>query len=664
MSEIENQNQELYTKSAIIDKISDEFKHDKELDNIIYNLQFQKAVLTLNPTKYPTLLELCATSPEEVKLYVREAIVKMLIDYNIPKSGIEFVRDYFDLKLVFDESVPLENLTADLENTIIQTVAQVVSVGRRESYIKEIHYTCQDCSYKEIRNIENLQCPNCKKAMNIDLIIYGDTILAEIQQPYDEIIVQPTPYTAQFFDDDVFTLKIGDLKKLVLIRKSVFKKNKSTRKIILHVLSSTDTVQKSPKLPDEELCKKFQLLAGSDIYIDTLTRSIAPNVLYQDLAKLGCLLAVVGGTPVSGVRSKLHAMLCGDPSEAKTTIIKFFTRLPFQKTGYAVGSQASGQGVTVAMTTLGDGTKFPRAGIIVLCTEGYVGLDELNLMPAEEIDKIRECAEDGELSYNKAGFNLKLVANTTIISGLNPKWHVYDFERSMKDNLGLPLPLLSRFDIKVNITSPHDITRERKIITHIYNSKTEGVDEYIKERRLLTSEELSLLINYARTFSPVADEVVKNKLIEFYIEQKKLEYDEQVDTGKLRIDRRTGRSLILIAEAFARLHFSDKVTEKHADMAIQFARDCVRTFGYDPDLGLVQTTIQESITTPRKAFEFVCTEIEKHSNDGHFTEVEVTSMCLDKFPALFKHDYEVHDIWKIYDDAARFTSKGGRYKLV
>lgn len=653
-----------YTKSAIIDKLTEEFKADKELDKIIYNLQFQTAILTVNPSKYPTLLELCATAPLEVPIYIKDSIIKLLHDYGTPGSAIELVRDRFALKLTFDDTIPLENLSASYENTIIQTVAQIVSVGRWESYIREIHHKCSKCGNFDVSTLPKLVCPDCKTPMDVIKTIYGDTVIAEIQQPYDDTTVQPTPFTAQFFDDDVPTLKIGDLKKLTLIRRSHHKKTSDRRKIILHVISSIDITQKEPKLPDEELKKRFHQLASDPDYIDYLTRSIAPSILYQDLAKLGCMLAIIGGTPQSGVRSIIHAMLCGDPSEGKTSLIKYFCRLPYQKTGYAVGGQASGQGITVAMTKLSDGTSFPRAGVLTLCTDGYVGIDEFNLIKPEDLDKARECMEDGEIHYDKGGFMLNLTANTRILAGMNPRWSFYDFEKSMKDNLNIPQPILSRFDIRINVTTQKDVSKQHRIISHIYNVKSDGVTDYVKQAKLLTDEEISLLINYARTFKPIANEAVRNKLIKFYIKQKELEYNDGTEGRMLRIDNRTGRALLLLSEAFARLHLSNEVTEQHCDMAIKFFKDCLRTFGIDPELGLVQSTLQENTFTPKTAFEEVAIQLERKNLNGHFSEEEITKELLEKFPMHFKHDYQVHDMLDDYYRRGRITSKGGRYKLV
>lgn len=662
-TEVPKQN---YTKSAIIDKIADEFKKDKELDTIIYNLQFQKATLAINPTRYPTLLEICATSPEEVKIYVKEAIIKTLQDYGTPKNGVDFVRDYFEMKLVFDDAIPLDNLTAEHEGVITQSIIQVVSVGRRESYIKEIQYLCPKCQATETRKIQNLMCPNCKVTMEAVKTVYGDTIIVEVQQPYDDVTVQPVPYTAQFFDDDVFDIKIGDMKKIVFVRKSLHKKTSDRRKIILHVISSTETTSKEPRLPDEQLKKQLHELTGdTERYLDLLTRSIAPNIIYQALAKQACLLAVIGGTPQKGIRSNLHALICGDPSEAKTTIIKFFCRLPYQKTGFAVGGQASGQGITVAMTKLADGTSFPRAGVLTLCTDGYVGVDEFNLIKDEDLDKARECMEDGEIHYDKGGFMLKLTANTTILAGMNPRWHFYDTGKSMKENLNIPLPILSRFDIRVNVSSQrHDITKQRRVISHIYNVKSDGIEDYLQKGKLLTSEEMSLLINYARTFKPIANNEIREKLIKFYIKQKELEITEGRDARQLRIDYRTGRSLLLLAEAFARLFLSDTVTEKHCDMALSFYKDCLRTFGVDPDLGLVQTLVYEGEYTPTSAFEEVAIRLEHKNPDGHFSEEEITKELLEKFPTLFKFDYVVHEKLNELCVVGKVTTKCGRYKCI
>jgi DNA replicative helicase MCM subunit Mcm2 (Cdc46/Mcm family) len=661
---MQQESKEIKTKSAIIDDIASEFRSDKNFDNLIYNLQFQKATLTINPIKYPTLLEVCATDPDNVKDYIKNAVKKMLEDYGVKTQGIKFVMENFDSKIVFDDVIPLEKLTAEYENKIIQTIGQIVSIGRVESYLKESMFECKKCQNMIMSKFVELQCPDCKQEMIAIQSFFGDTVFAEIHPPYDgQTSSQQIQYTAQFFDDEVFSLRLGDIKKLTVIRKSVIKKNKDTRKIILRVLTSTDVASKEPKLPDDSLKKRLHALAERSKYLEILTNSIAPTILFNELAKLGVLLTIIGGTPQESERGKLHMLICGDPSEAKTTLIKYFTSLPFQKTGYAVGGQATGQTITIAMSKFTDGTSFPSIGIIPLCDDGYVGLDEFNLMSEEDHDKVREVMTDGEIHYNKGGHNLRVRANTTIIAGLNPKWHVYDFEKSMRDNLGLALPILSRFDIKINITSSKDIEREGKIITHIMNVKSDGVSKLIESLNLLTIEELSLLINYAKTFRPIAPDNVREKLIKYYLQQKQLEFSDS-DFNKRHIDRRTGKSLLVLAEAFAKLHFSDTVTEYHADLAIDFAKKCVKTFGYDPEQGLVQQTMVEAQYTPTQAFEYVCELLQVKNDDKMFSEQEVTNEILEKFPTLFKRDYEVHLLWKKYENTGRFTYRNGRYQLV
>lgn len=96
-----------------------------------------------------------------------------------------------------------------------------------------------------------------------------------------------------------------------------------------------------------EFTEQFGELGARDILI----QSICPDVHGMYLAKLAVALAICSGcdssSSISGLRNHSHLLLIGDPSVAKSRLLKFAAAV-FAPSSFVTGSGVSSAGLTAA----------------------------------------------------------------------------------------------------------------------------------------------------------------------------------------------------------------------------------------------------------------------------------------------------------------------------
>jgi DNA replicative helicase MCM subunit Mcm2 (Cdc46/Mcm family) len=308
---------------------------------------------------------------------------------------------------------------------------------------------------------------------------------------------KPRVITAIVKDNLVFDADPGQRKIVTGVFRSIPIKNSDRNNVIINVISMENLDEETLKLPTKEQLTYFQSLAKKKDYVKLITNSFAPEIKFRETEKLAVVISRIGSTPNGRLRGRIHSLLIGPPATAKSKILEFLPTVT-QRCGLAVGGMATGSGITAVLTTLEDGTKYPKGGIIVQCSGSSVVLDELNQFTQDDIGKTYSAMESGIIQYNKGGFNQEFIAETTIIAGANPKNGHYDEQLGMIKNINLPEPMISRFDVIVNVL-PETKTQSRQISAHTHMIKQLTVEKYVEQNQLLKPEELLLLFNYAST---------------------------------------------------------------------------------------------------------------------------------------------------------------------
>lgn len=182
-------------------------------------------------------------------------------------------------------------------------------------------------------------------------------------------------------------------------------------------------------------------------------------------------------------------------------------------------------------------------------------IDEFDKMESQDQVAIHEAMEQQTISITKAGIQANLNARTSILAAANPKHGRYDRTKTLKANVDMTAPIMSRFDLFFVVIDDCDELIDRSVAAHI-------VDSHRGLRRALeapfTLHQLQTYIRAARRQAPTISDAANRRLVACY---RALRQNDVIGRGKTayRITVRQLESMIRLAEAHARLHFQTHV---------------------------------------------------------------------------------------------------------
>lgn len=609
-----------YTVDAKADIITSYLQSHKEYDSIIYSFKTNPSgTFLFDPTEDEKIMDFFIENPDEFPALVKLAVVSMISQY-VGKDVLEVIKKELKVKLSNARQIKFKDWTSQYEGVPVAVECLVIGAYKEETYTKSAEVVCVNGHRFKIRNLNSLpKCQNISCTSNdveIDpaTIKTGDIRTVIIQEPMEEARFG-TSRTLECIikDDDVARTFIGQRKKIIGVFRSQSQKLKHTNRIMIHAISVHDLADRASLAPTDDQIHRFKQIAKSDGYIRLLTDSWAPEIKGESLAKLAVILARIHTEKMERIRTIMHVILIGNPGTGKTRILEYLP-LVTEKCGFAVGGTASGSGITITMDRLPNGQKLPRVGIVVLCSGSCVALDELSQFDEEDLGKLYQAMESGKIPYHKAGFDMEPVAETAIMAGANPRNYRYDSSFGMVDNINLPEPLLSRFDMIVNMEGSKNITEEQEKIHHRGLMGKDGIDEYLRQNKLLTTDEMMVLLNYASSIFPKMTDEAQEVIEKFHLTMYELEKSEEQARGAKPIDMRFTDALYRIATKIAQLRFSDKITKEHALEAIEIQKKALQTFGLKTDKAVHQLSINSAVQDKETAFTFTWRKLEQENN--------------------------------------------------
>lgn len=665
-----------YTISAVADRIREYLLKHKQYSKVVYSFTKEPyGTFLFNPLEDPLMVDFFNLMPEDFPELVKMAILNQIREYTGFHDSKIIETASKEIHVVITEAIEIKmgEWNASYEGTPVMVKCQVAGANEQETYVKSAKAYCWKCqSAQLVSELERLpscfnsKCERFKKPMDIDKfsIKSGDTRAILIQEPMNEAKHgTPKIFPCIIKDEAVHTTFIGQHKKIIGVFRSHQQEGKNTGKIIIHAISVQDIDTDIKQLPEPNEIERFERLAEQEDYLDIITKSFAPEILGSDLAKLSVIFSIIGGTRVGRLRGEIHSLLVSNPGGGKSKIIEYITEV-VQNAGFAVGGQMTGTGITVSMDTLPNRQRIIRGGIIPMCSGSTVGLDELNQVEPEDQGKIFECMESGKIHYNKGGFTQELIAETTICAACNPKNYYYDFALTISDNVKLLPPLMERFDLKVNLSNPSQTIDEERKLRHILKIRGEesALEQHIETNKLLTTNDLYLLFNYAKTFKPKMSKKAEELIINFYKTMQNLDTEE----GNIRINTRFFESIIRLSTAFAKLKFAKSITEEHAMLSIEIFKQTLRSFGMNTEKDGVVLPLERTAENADQAFVQCWRKLEKET-DSKFISEKLVIDTLFKDYSKFKTFATIEKIQKYFDklyNVGKITKEGGLYKLL
>lgn len=398
---------------------------------------------------------------------------------------------------------------------------------------KEIVFKCRQCSELNSPVLQESpfdlskppsDCELCGEKTKYDIVEalskYIDSQEFSIQESHEDISSR-IPQRIRMITYKKYLINkayCGDVVEIVGVVKLLPEYRRRTKSRFNQPYIEVYYVSKKSKDPetmeittDEE--KEIIALSKEPNIYSRLINSVAPSICENEGPKEAGLLSLFGGVAKDRgdirVRGSIHVLFVGDPSTAKSQLLKAFSDLSPR------GMMATGRGTTAAGLTAAmnkdelTGEWVIDAGVLVLSDNGVACIDEIEKMRKEDRINLHEAMAQQVVTINKAGRHTTLKARTAIIAAANPTIGKYKRDKSVFENLSnFPPALFSRFDLIFTFIDRPEIERDLKIARHIMNPSKEPSD---LDRQLFKK-----YIAYAKRINPILTDEAGEKIRRYF----------------------------------------------------------------------------------------------------------------------------------------------------
>lgn len=555
----------------------------------------------------PDLAKLITYKPDETLDAFNDAVVSILREIHFDYA--EETKEKIKVRIGnYTVQKGLREISAEVIDKLIGVSGMVVRSSEVKPLAKKIAYRCLNCDTINEALLKGLslkkpqKCSNCSEKeleMDSDSSYFTDFQLVRLQELPEDLPAGQLPHYVEVtvMDDLVDRCRPGDRVLLTgivrieheqltpQIRTNLFRLRMEGNNIEylggLAGNKDTRTVERMA-ISNEDEKQIFTIASKSDAY-DKLIASFAPHIYGHEIIKEAILLLIVGSVTKklddgSTRRGDINIFLVGDPGTAKSEMLKYAAKIA-PRGLYTSGRGTTAAGLTAAVIRDKSGIMMLEAGAVVLGDQGLVCIDEFDKIKPEDRSSLHEVMEQQTCSVAKGGIVATLNARTSILSAANPMYGKYDPFKNITENVNLPVPLLTRFDLIYVIRDTPEREKDSRIAGHILEIHRDV------EHAAQPAIEIDLFrkyLAYAKQIEPNLTVEVIELLKDYYLKMRNVDSE-----GMITVTPRQLEALIRLATARARLLLKDNVETEDADRAIYLVQRMLETAGVDVNTGKV-----------------------------------------------------------------------------
>jgi replicative DNA helicase Mcm len=587
----------------------------------------------------PLLAKEITHKPDEYLESFNQAVLSVLQE--IHPDYEQEIRDKLRVRIGnYTVQKGLREINAELIDKLVGVSGMVVRSSEVKPLAKKIGYRCANCSTVTGAELKGLvlkkpsKCPACSEKeleMDAESSIFIDFQLVRLQELPEDLPAGQLPHYVEVtvMGDLVDQCRPGDrimLTGIIRIEQEQLAPQAKTSLFRLRMegnnieylggragnkdTRSTDRIAISAE--DE---RQIRTIAAKPDAYEKLVASLAPHIYGHSEIKEAILLLIVGSVTKklqdgSTRRGDINVLLVGDPGVAKSELLKFAAKIA-PRGLYTSGRGSTAAGLTAAVIRDKSGIMMLEAGAVVLGDLGLVAIDEFDKLKPEDRSALHEVMEQQTCSVAKGGIVATLNARTSILSAANPMYGKYDPYKNITENVNLPVPLLTRFDLIFIVRDMPEKEKDNLIASHILEIHKD-IEHAAKPA--IEIDLFSKYLAFAKQGEPALTEEAVNLIRNYYMDMRKVEAE-----GMITVTPRQLEGLVRLATARARLLLKDKVEADDASRAIYLVEQMLRTAGVDVNTGRMDVGVlygkPQSETSKSKTFMDVFKGISGNDNN-------------------------------------------------
>lgn len=544
---------------------------------------------------------------ENINNFSEKLILTPETQINFIERAVKGLNPYFrdlDINVRFRnlDITPLKEADSNKIGNLIQVKGVVKGLGLHQTKINTAVYECNGCmryhTVKQNMNNNKLISPSmCSECGGRSFRLveeeskYTDVRELILEEATEDLTNNSNPrrIKVQLLNDLIYKVNTGDRVNVTGVLTAV-KSNKKEDNGLLNFLIRANHIENAEEeeiIITNEDRERIKAIAERPDNLKLLTNSVTRfSIDYEVILSLLC--AIVRGvkeldiaTGELTLRDAINILIVTPPAFGKTKLIKRILKLS-ERSLLVNGAMSSGVGLVGAVVkdTI-TGNPMIELGALPLANGGLVGLDEFDKLDLEESKKLLQVLEDGEDTIAKAGIVEKIKADTGVIGLCNPKYGDFDTYKSIKDQVKVYPPLLSRQDLTFVIEEKPDTAKAINNANIIL-----GIEEATEETEVIDNDLLKKYLTEARNLNPIMNKDEKLFLRDYYMKSRDKTREEDNDI-LIKIDNRTLASLKRLSYAIAKLNLHNEVTRDDCIEAIRLKNYSLKSAGLDPNTGEV-----------------------------------------------------------------------------